>query len=203
VDDDNRRRALAGLRPVRLDLVMTATLIFAVTAAFLVAGAVVLHPSAQMPLGFDLLSRQAAIFERISPALIPVYYVAILFALWGTLNSVPEIYARVTHGFLGALVPGWMAGRSYTTVLRATGLYLAACSIPLLWFRVQPQAMMDVVGLLSTNLGVALAFVAALWLDGRLPPPLRASRLLFAVGVASCLLVFTATAVSAWFLIRR
>ena len=202
-DDHNRRRALAGLAPVRADLSMTATLIFVVTAAFMVAGAVVLHPIGQMPLGFDLLSRQAAIFERISPALIPVYYVAILFALWGTLTSVPEIYSRVTHGFLHALVPRRMAGVSEAAVLRATGLYLAACSIPLLWFRVQPQAMMDVVGLLSTNLGVALAFVAALWLDGRLPPPLRASRLLFAVGVLSCLLVFAATAVSAWFLFRR
>jgi hypothetical protein len=60
--------------------------------------------------------------------------------------------------------------------------------------------MMDVVGLLSTNLGVALAFVAALWLDRRLPRPLRASRLLFGVGLASCLVVFAATAVSAWFL---
>ena len=202
-DDHNRRRALAGLAPVRADLSMTASLIFVVTAAFMVAGAVVLHPIGQMPLGFDLLSRQAAIFERISPALIPVYYVAILFALWGTLTSVPEIYSRVTHGFLHALVPRRMAGVSEAAVLRATGLYLAACSIPLLWFRVQPQAMMDVVGLLSTNLGVALAFVAALWLDGRLPPPLRASRLLFAVGVLSCLLVFAATAVSAWFLFRR
>jgi hypothetical protein len=60
--------------------------------------------------------------------------------------------------------------------------------------------MMDVVGLLSTNLGVALAFVAALWLDGRLPRPLRAARLLFGVGLASCLVVLAATAVSAWFL---
>jgi hypothetical protein len=94
-----------------------------------------------------------------------------------------------------------MAGVSYPTVLRAIGLYLAACSLPLLWFRVRPQAMMDVVGLLSTNLGVALAFVAALWLDGRLPRPLRASRALFAVGVFSCLAVFAATAVSAWFLV--
>ncbi|HVR72126.1 MAG TPA: Nramp family divalent metal transporter [Vicinamibacteria bacterium] len=199
-DEANRRRAVAGLALVRGDLIITAALIFAVTAAFLVAGAVVLHPIGQMPLGFDLLSRQSAIFERISPALIPVYYVAILLALWGTLNSVPEIYARVTHAFLGALLPGRMAARSYASVLRAIGLYLAACSIPLLWFRVQPQAMMDFVGLLSTNLGVALAFVAALWLDGRLPPPLRASRALFAVGLVSCLLVFTATGVSAWFL---
>jgi Mn2+/Fe2+ NRAMP family transporter len=201
-DGANLRRARSGLWLMRGDLVMTAVLIFVVTAAFLVAGAVVLHPIGQMPLGFDLLSRQAAIFERISPALIPVYYVAILFALWGTLNSVPEIYARVTHGFLAALFPEPFKALPYVSVMRAMGLYLALSSVPLLWFRVQPQAMMDVVGLLSTNLGVALAFVAALWLDGRLPGPLRASRLLFGVGLVSCAIVFAATAVSAWFLFR-
>lgn len=199
-DEANLRRARAGLRLMRGDLVLTATLIFAVTAAFMVAGAVVLHPIGQMPLGFDLLSRQAAIFERISPALIPVYYVAILLALWGTLNSVPEIYARVTHGFVRALFPARTEGLSYLAVLRGTGAYLALCAVPLLWLRVQPQAMMDVVGLLSTNLGVALAFVAALWLDGRLPAPLRAPRVLFAAGVVSSLIVFATTALSAWFL---
>lgn len=199
-DDANLRRAKSGLWPVRGDLVLTASLIFVVTAAFMVAGAVVLHPIGQMPMGFDLLSKQAAIFARISPALIPVYYVAILFALWGTLSTVPEIYARVTHAFLGALFPARMARVAYPSVLRAIGLYLALCSLPLLWFRVRPQAMMDVVGLLSTNLGVALAFVAALWLDGRLPRPLRASRLLYGVGAVSCVAVFAATVISAWFL---
>jgi hypothetical protein len=201
-DPANVERARAGLWLMKGDLAMTAGLIFAVTAAFMVAGAVVLHPVGQMPLGFDLLSRQAAIFERLSPALIPVYYLAVLFALWGTLNSVPEIYARVTHGILGALWPARTAGLRYRTVLRGIGAYLALCSLPLLWLRVQPQAMMDVVGLLSTNLGVALAFVAALWLDRRLPPALRASRALFAIGLVSCGLVFAATAVSAWSLFR-
>jgi Mn2+/Fe2+ NRAMP family transporter len=202
-DDANVRRARFLLWPLRADLAITASLIFLVTAAFMVAGAVVLYPIGQMPLGFDLLSRQAAIFARISPALIPVYYVAILFALWGTLNSVPEIYARVTHAFLGALFPARMAGVSSRAVTRGIGVYLMLCCLPLLWFRVQPQAMMDLVGLLSTNLGVALAFVAALWLDRRLPPRLRASRALFAVGALSCLLVFAVTGVSAWALFRR
>jgi Mn2+/Fe2+ NRAMP family transporter len=197
-DEANLSRARSSLWPIRGDLAMTAGLIFAVTAAFMVAGAVVLHPIGQMPLGFDLLSRQAAIFERISPALIPVYYVAVLFALWGTLNSVPEIYARVTHGFVRALAPRRAARLRFETVLFGIGAYLAVCSVPLLWLRVQPQAMMDVVGLLSTNLGVALAFVAALWLDRRLPPALRAGRVLFALGLVSALLVFAATAVSAW-----
>jgi hypothetical protein len=198
-DAANLARARAGLRPLRADLAFTASLIFLVTGAFLVAGAVVLHPIGQMPQGFDLLSKQAAIFERISKALIPVYYVAILFALWGTLNSVPEIYARVTHSFLRALWPARFAGTSYTSVMRALGLYLAATSVLLLWFRVQPQAMMDFVALFSTNLGVGLAFVAALWLDRRLPPPLRAPRLLFAAGIASFLLVLAAAAVSAYY----
>jgi Mn2+/Fe2+ NRAMP family transporter len=197
-DDANLRRARVGLWTLRGDLALTASLIFLVTAAFMVAGAVVLHPIGQMPMGFDLLSRQAAIFAQISPALIPVYYLAILFALWGTLNTVPEIYARVTHAFLGALWPARLAAVRDLTVLRAIGLYLALCSIPLLWFRVRPQLMMDVVGLLSTNLGVGLAFVAALWLDRRLPPPLRASRILFAIGVLGCVLVSAATGLSAW-----
>ena len=197
-DPVNLARARSSLWPLRGDLAMTAGLIFVVTAAFMVAGAVVLHPIGQMPLGFDLLSKQAAIFARISPVLIPVYYVAVLFALWGTLNTVPEIYARVTHAFLGALFPARMAGVAYEKVLRGMGLFLALSAIPLLWFRVRPQVMMDVVGLLSTNLGVALAFVAALWLDRRLPPPLRAARPLFAAGVLAGLVVFAATGLSAW-----
>lgn len=201
-DPDNLRNARSGLRLMFSDLGITASLIFVVTAAFLVAGAVVLHPIGQMPLGFDLLSRQAAIFERISPVLIPVYYVAILFALWGTLNTVPEIYARVTHTFLSALLPARLAGVPYESVLRWLGLYLAVGSIPLLWLRVQPQAMMDFVGLMSTNLGVTLTFVAALWLDRRLPRPLRASRAMFVAGIASTLVVLAATGVSAYFLFR-
>jgi hypothetical protein len=201
-DSDNLRRAHSGLRLMFSDLGITASLIFVVTAAFLVAGAVVLHPIAQMPLGFDLLSKQAAIFERISPVLIPVYYVAILFALWGTLNTVPEIYARVTHAFLSALFPARFAGLPYESVLRWLGLYLAIGSIPLLWLRVQPQAMMDFVGLMSTNLGVTLTFVAALSLDRRLPRPLRTSRAMFVAGIASTLVVLAATGVSAYFLFR-
>lgn len=201
LDESSLRRARAGLRPMAGDLTMTAGLVFLVTGAFLVAGAVVLHPIGQMPLGFDLLSRQAAIFERISPTLIPVYYVAILFALWGTLNSVPEIYARVSHAFLGALFPARFSRVRYESVLRGIGIYLAAATVPLLWFRVQPQALMDFVGVFSTNLGVALAFVAALWLDRRLPAPLRVSRLVFAAGILSALIVLAATAVSAYSLV--
>jgi hypothetical protein len=120
----------------------------------------------------------------------------------GDPNTVPEIYARVTHAFLSALFPARFAGLPYESVLRWLGLYLAIGSIPLLWLRVQPQAMMDFVGLMSTNLGVTLTFVAALWLDRRLPRPLRTSRAMFVAGIASTLVVLAATGVSAYFLFR-
>lgn len=202
-DARNLAAARGGLRSILCDLGVTASLIFVVTAAFLVAGAVVLHPIGQMPLGFDLLSKQAAIFARLSPVLIPAYYVAILFALWGTLNTVPEIYARVTHAFLSALFPARMAGVRYESVLRWLGVYLAAASVPLIWWRVQPQALMDFVGFLSTNLGVTLTFVAALWLDRQLPAPLRVSRPVFLLGILSLLVVTAVTGVSARFLLAR
>jgi hypothetical protein len=167
-DARNRAAARGGLRSMLSDLGVTASLIFVVTAAFLAAGAVVLHPIGQMPLGF---------------------------------NTVPEIYARVTHAFLSALLPARMASVRYESILRGLGLYLAVASVPLLWLRVQPQAMMDFVGFLSTNLGVTLTFGAALWLDRRLPPPLRVSPPVFVVGILSGLLVLAVTAVSAWFLL--
>lgn len=200
-DATNLERARRGLAPLLGDLGLASCLIFLVTGAFLVAGATALHPIGALPAGFDLLSKQAVIFEAISPTLIPVYYVAILFALWGTLNSIPEIYARVTHAFLAALL-GRRGRFRYEAVLRVMGLYLALSSVALLWLRVQPQRLMDFVALFSTNLGVAVTFVAALWLDRRLPRPLRASPALFVVGVLSFLVVLAATLVSAWFQLR-
>lgn len=202
LDETNVRKAKEGLRPLFYDLSMTAALIFFVTGAFLVAGAVVLNPIQTMPLGFDLLSRQAAIFERISPALVPVYYVAILIALWGTLNSLPEIYARVTRSLLTALSPRRFGRLSYRRLMQLLGAYFALTTVILIWLKIKPQTMIDFVGLYSTNLGVAAACLGALWLDRQLPKPLRASRLFFAAGLLSFLVIFTASAVSAayqWF----
>lgn len=198
-DPGNLRRARLGLAPMLADLVITATLIFGVTGAFLVAGAVVLHPRGVMPMGFDLLSKQALIFESVSPLLIPVYHVAVLFALWGTMNSIPEIYARVTHAFLTALAPRRLGRLRYESVLRGLGVFLALGAVPLVWLRIQPQAMMDFVGLFSTNLGVALAFAAALWLDRQLPRLLRVSRLVFLVGIACLSVLLASSTISAYY----
>jgi len=190
-DAENLERARKGLWPVWGDLAVTSILIFFVTGAFLVAGAVILYPAGTMPRGFDLLSKQASIFSAISPMLVPIYYIAILFALWGTLNSLPEIYTKVTYTFLKALSPKLFANLSEKFLMRLLGIYFALCSIVLIVFNVKPAVMMDFVGLFSTNLGVTAAMAGALWLDHKLPPKLRAPTIMFAAGILSfAILIF-------------
>ena len=93
----DRKRAL---KPLKLDVFFTASLILLVTVAFMIAGAAILAPLQKIPRGYDLLTEQAHIFAQISPLMIPLYYVIILAALWGSLNALPEIYGRGAHSFL-------------------------------------------------------------------------------------------------------
>ena len=49
--------------------------------------------------GWSLLTDQGDIWRSIHPTLVWVYYICVVAALWGTVQSYPEIYARVTHDF--------------------------------------------------------------------------------------------------------
>lgn len=198
VDEKNLNRARRCLVPIWGDLMVTSLLIFVVTASFLVAGAAILKPLGQLPKGFNLLSTQAEIFRAVSVYLVPVYYIAILFALWGTLNSLPEIYGRVTHSFLGALFPRWFSRTREIVVVRTLGIYFALCVVYLIATGTKPMAMIHFVGLYSTNLGVAAAMMAALWLDYRLPRELRAALPMKLLGFGSMVVIFIFSALAAW-----
>lgn len=197
-DAENLARARRGLVPVWSDLAVTSFLIFAVTASFFVAGAAVLRPRGELPADFDLLSKQAEIFRTVSPYLVPAYYVAILFALWGTLNSLPEIYARVTRQFLATLFPRRLAALGYETVLRILGAYFSVCVVFLIAAGVQPMAMIHFVGLFSTNLGVWAVMAAALWLDFQLPRELRVPLPMKILGFGSFFVISYYSLLSAW-----
>lgn len=93
-----------ALGPLRWDVGFNAVLVFIVTVAFMIAGVAILRSLHRIPNGFDLLTEQAQIFAQISPAMIWLYYVTTLTALWGTLNALPDIYARGAHSFLSQLL---------------------------------------------------------------------------------------------------
>lgn len=172
----NSRAALSqALGPLRWDVGFNMVLVLIVTAAFMIAGAAILKPLHRIPNGFDLLTEQAHIFARISPAMIPLYYVTILAALWGTLNALPDIYARGGHSFLRQLIPE-AKDLDLRKVMRVFGVTMLVLTWLLIWTGTTPIFMIDLVALFSTNIGVGLVSVAAFWLDRQLPPDRRTSR---------------------------
>ena len=195
--ESDPQKLSTALRPLRYDVAVNAALVLLVTAAFLIAGACILRPLERIPAGYDLLSQQAEIFSRISPALVPLYYLIIIVALWGTLNALPDIYARGAHSCIRQLVPG-----AKTLPLATVMRWFVCIMLPLIWVLVwtetRPIFMMDIVALFSTNLGVGLVCVGALWLDRQLPAERRAAAWVWWSTLVGAVVVNAAAAVSVW-----
>ena len=177
-----------ALGPLRWDVGFNAVLVLLVTGAFTIAGAAILNPLHRIPNGFDLLTEQAHIFAQISPAMIGLYYVTILTALWGTLNALPEIYARGAHSFLRQLLSKGK-GLEYRKVMHIFGGLMLGLTWVFIWTETTPIFMIDLVALFSTNIGVGLVCLAALWLDRQLPSQDRVSQWIWWATIAAAAVI--------------
>jgi len=174
-DQKEVQKANTHLTSIRWDVGMGAFVLLFVSAAFLIAGASVLHPRHLLPGGFSLLSHQKAIWEQVSPLMIPVYYLSVLAALWGTLYSLPEMYARLTHEFLGALI-GAVRRAPYRKVFLSVGVYIGVVCICVIWSGMQPVTIMDIAAMISTNIGIMMVCFGAFWLNRSLPKEYRMGK---------------------------
>jgi hypothetical protein len=161
----------------------------------LIAGAAVLHPRQLLPGGYVLLSHQKAIWEQLSPVMVPVYYVTILAALWGTLYAIPEMYARLNHEFLGALFPA-VRRTPYRKVFIIVGIYIGLASAFMLWTGMKPVTMMDIAAMISTNIGIMLVSFGTLWLNASLPKAYRMGKPAFIGMIITAGVLTLASAVS-------
>lgn len=175
-DQKEVQKANTHLTSIRWDVGMGAFVLLFVSCAFLIAGAAVLHPRHLLPGGFALLSHQRAIWEQVSPLMVPVYYISVLAALWGTLYSLPEMYARLTHEFLGALI-GAVRRAPYRKVFLAVGVYIGVVCICVIWSGMQPVTIMDIAAMISTNIGIMMVCFGAFWLNKSLPKEYRMGKL--------------------------
>jgi Mn2+/Fe2+ NRAMP family transporter len=224
--DSIRRRAAAGepgdylpdnphqasrlrqlLAPLRWDVSLGALVLLIVSASFMLAGAAALYPrlkSGEIRAAFEgwsLLTEQGAIWANIHPALVWVYYVCVLAALWGTLQSYPQIYARVTHEFLSAI---WPQRRiSFARLQLGICVYVLVATLALVWSDVQFATMTAIVSFLATNAGVAVAMLAALYLNFQLPRRYRTRWWLLLAAIASAVILVAVTAISGWELCRQ
>ncbi len=207
---NDRREAVRMRRlvaPLRWDAALGAMVLFIVSASFMLAGAAVLYPRLESRElvgvfeGWGLLTDQAQIWQSIHPALVWVYYVCVLAALWGTLQAYPEIYARVTHEFLSAIWP--QAAISYPRFQWGICVYVFATAVPLVWVNVTFATLTAIVSFLATTAGVALAMLAALYLNFQLPPLYRTRWWMLVAGVITAVILLCVTAISGWELVRN
>ena len=175
-DQKEVQKANTHLTSIRWDVGMGAFVLLFVSCAFLIAGAAVLHPRHLLPGGFALLSHQRAIWEQVSPLMVPVYYISVLAALSGTLYSLPEMYARLTHEFLGALI-GAVRRAPYRKVFLSVGVYIGLVCICVIWSGMQPVTIMDIAAMISTNIGIMMVCFGAFWLNKSLPKEYRMGKL--------------------------
>ena len=185
-----------GVAPLRWDVAMGAVVLFIVTAAFMLSGAAVLYPLESRFAGWSLLTEQRHVWSNIHGSLIWIYYVAIVAALWGTLQAFPEIYARVMQEFGQAISPRrrW----DYDRIKLAVCGYLLVTTFTIVWLDIPFDILTQIAGFVLANLSIALMMAAALYLNFKLPAAYRTRLPMLAGAVLSALVLFAFAGISGW-----
>lgn len=184
------------LTPLRWDVSMGAVVLFVVTAAFMLSGATVLYPLQTRFEGWGLLTNQAHIWAAIHPALVWIYYVCVIAALWGTLQALPEIYTRVIQECFQAVWPSrsW----DYRAIQRSCCLYLFAGALVFTWSDLPFDTLVQIASFVLANLAIALAIAAALYLNFQLPPAYRTRLPMLIGGLISAGVLWVVAGVGGW-----
>ncbi|MEE2874220.1 MAG: Nramp family divalent metal transporter [Candidatus Latescibacterota bacterium] len=189
------------ISPLRWDVSMGAVVLFVVTGAFMISGAAVLFPLETRFEGWSLLTHQAHVWAQIHPSLVWIYYICILAALWGTLQALPEIYARVAQEFFTAIWPDreW----AYMPIKCAICLYVFATTMVIVWLNIPFDILTQIAGFLIANLAIAMMMIAAIFLNFKLPAAYRTRPwITFGAGLSTLVLIASAV-ISGWGLIQK
>ncbi len=200
-DPEQVRRLRQSILPLRWDVSMGAIVLFIVTGTFMISGAAVLYPLETRFEGWSLLTNQAHVWSNIHPTLVWIYYVCIIAALWGTLQALPEAYARVGQEFFQAMWPDrtW----EYKKLKRIICLYLFATTMLIVWNNIPFDILTQIAGFLIANLAIAMVMAAALYLNFKLPRVLRTHPIVLFCAIVSTLVLFAFTVISGWSLVDK
>ena len=130
-----------------------------------------------------------------------VYYICIIAALWGTLQALPEIYARVMQEFFQAIWPNreWDYGR----IRRNVCVYIFIATMIIVWLNVPFGILTQIAGFILANFSIALMMLAALYLNFKLPVLYRTRLPMLVGGLVSAVILICFAAISGWGLITK
>lgn len=196
-DPQQAREIRRAAGPVRWDVGFGAAVLLIVAGSFMLAGAAVLYAQGEPAFrGWSLLTDQASIWQEIHPSLAWVYYVCVVAALWGTLQAYPDIYARGIAEYGRDIWPHrrWDNRR----IQRWVCIYVFVAASAFLLSGADFRLLTMITAFLATNLGVAVAMVAALYLNFQLPPAYRTRTWVLIGGYFSAAVLLAVSAISAW-----
>ena len=207
-DSEQVSRLRKTIAPLKWDVGMGAIVLFIVTGAFMLSGAAVLYPLLEAGeleggafQGWSLLTDQAHVWSNIHASLVWVYYICIIVALWGTLQALPEIYARVTQEFFQAIWPNreW----DYKKIQRIICTYIFVATIVLVWSNIPFDILTQIAGFILANFSIALMMIAAIYLNFKLPKVYRTRPPMLIGAIVSSGILIVFAGISGWGLIVK
>ncbi len=186
--------------PIRWDVACGGLVLLIVTASFMTSGASAFFERRQAGEqvgdfnGWSLLTDQAHIWQAIHPALVWVYYVCVLAALWGTLQAYPDVYARCVTEYARAIWPTRQWNQRLIQTLIC--VYVFATASAVIWSDIPFNSMTLLVNFLATTLGVVIAMAAGLYLNFKLPRAYRTAAPILLAGAFSTFVLLAVALIS-------
>lgn len=118
------------LKPIVVDLSIAFILVSVISAAYIIAGAVLLGPSHVLPEDTRLVQNQLIIFTYLANWLKPLFQISVVFALFGTVYSGFEAVTRMLYETGRNLSPR-MGAIPYNRFMFFVLIYLLCAGVPL------------------------------------------------------------------------
>ncbi|TLV00255.1 Nramp family divalent metal transporter [Dyadobacter luticola] len=187
-------RAKGWFKVMYLDAVLSMVVYTAVTAAFYLLGAAVLHSGGNVPEGYEMIDVLSRIFtETLGPWAKNLFLVGAFFVLYSTLFTAAASWARVWADAFGQL--GWMKFNTSEEQRKTIGIL--SWALPGIWcvlflFMQSPVQMVILGGIATSILLLLVVYVSLVFRYRELPQMLRPSviyDIFFWISVISILTV--------------
>jgi len=184
-DEENVRRGKLWLKAPLSDAGGSFFCVVFFTIAFMILGAVLLHPKEIVPAGVGLLSVQAEFLTLLHPMLLYLYQGGVFIAFIGTIIGAYELYVRTTHECLRPIVK--TVRRASLGQLRPWVVgYCALGGVVIMWLGGNPVEIVTPAAIFGGVLTCGLWCLLMVWTDRVfLPKPLRMGPVLLILNLFS------------------
>ena len=181
------------LKPLLIDLSLAFIIVSIVSAAYMIAGAVLLGPPEQaLPTDAKLVEEQAIIFGYLADWLKPLFQISVVFALFGTVYAGFEAVSRMLYE-TGKSVSKRVGGLEYKRFMLYVLIFLLVTGVPLaIWMYkgLSVLLMLSLTLMFVGVIGVVMYGIGAIYLSQKvLPEKYKLGKIGLAVSILAIFLM--------------